>query len=248
MLANYNGVACDGLVRLNANGSLDQNFVYVKGISGYIHCINILPGGKIMAGGYFGHFDKAPAYGIVRLHNNGSLDTSFNSKKGFFTGTVYTMVPLADGRVIAGGDFTTYNGIPCNDIVRINNDGSFDNSFAAGAKPTKEYSGYGVHIMVPQGDGKILTGGRFDYYNTTLKQGILRLNSNGSLDESFGSQNGFDNMGHGAGTVNTIALTADGKIIAGGAYKRYDSELRNNIAAVDRTGKIEPVMFKVAGR
>ena len=245
MLANYNGVACDGLVRLNADGSLDQNFVYIKGISGYVYCINVLPDGKIISGGYFGHFDRALAYGIVRLNNNGSLDSSFNSKKGFYTGNVFTMLPLADGRIIAGGAFSSYDGVPCINLVRINSDGSFDKSFAAGEKPTKAYAGYGIHTLVAQGDGKILAGGRFEYYNTTLKQCMVRLNSNGSIDDSFGSQNGFDNMGHGAGTINTIAFTPDGKIITAGAYRRYDSELRNNIAALDRSGKLVPAIFKV---
>jgi uncharacterized delta-60 repeat protein len=245
MLANYNGVACGGLVRLNADGSLDQNFVYVKGISGYVYCINVLPGGKIMAAGYFGHFDRALAYGIVRLNNNGSLDSSFNSKKGFNTGNIFTMLPLADGRVIAGGVFSSYDGIPCINLVRLNNDGSFDKSFAAGEKPTKAYAGFGIRTIVAQGDGKILAGGKFEYYNTTLKQCIVRLNSNGSIDDSFGSQNGFDNMGQGTGTINTIAFTPDGKIITAGAYKRYDSELRNNIAALDKNGKLVPSIFKV---
>jgi uncharacterized delta-60 repeat protein len=238
MLGNFNGVACGGLVRLNANGSLDQNFVYVKGISGYVYCISLLGNGKIMAGGYFGHFDKTVAYGIVRLNSDGSLDNSFVTKKGFGTGSVYAILPLSNGKIILAGNFKTYDDSTCHFIARLNGDGSLDKSFPVSGLPTKEYSGYGIFSLAMQPDGKILVAGKFDYYNTTLRQCVLRLNSDGSLDNSFGAETGFDTQGHGAALVSTIALTSNGNILAGGYYKRYDSALRNNITELDKNGKL----------
>ncbi len=247
MLSNYNGIACGGLVRLNTNGSLDQNFVYLKGISGYVYCISLLANGKIMAGGYFGHFDKTPAYGIVRLNSDGSLDNSFVTKKGFGTGSISAMLPLSNGKIIVAGNFKSYNDTACHFITRLNGDGSLDKSFPVPGLPTKEYSGYGIFSLAMQPDGKIIAAGKFDYYNTALRQSILRLNNDGSLDNSFGGQTGFDNLGHGAALVSTIALTANGSILAGGNYKRYDSALRNNITELDKNGKLIKTGFNVGG-
>lgn len=245
MLVKFNSIACDGLVRLNANGTLDQNFAYVKGISGYVYAISVLANGKIMAGGYFGHFDKILSSGIVRLNSDGSLDNSFVVNKGFYTGSVYAMAPQPNGKILVAGNFKSYKEVPCHFITRLNNDGSLDNSFPVSGEPIKEYSGYGIFTLVIQPDGKIIAAGKFDYYNTTLRQSVLRLNSDGSLDNSFGSETGFDTKGHGAALVSTIALAKEGTIIAAGSYLRYDNELRNNIAALDKNGKLIAAIFKV---
>ena len=238
MLVSFNGINCGGLVRLNSNGSLDQGFVFVNGISGYVYSLCLLPGGKIMAGGYFGHYDKTLSYGIVRLNSDGTLDNSFVVNKGFYTGSVYAILPLQNGKILVAGNFKTYKDVPAHFITRLNNDGSLDISFPLSGIPTKEYSGYGIFSLAMQPDGKIIAAGRFDYYNTTLQQSILRLNADGSLDNSFGGGTGFDTNGHGAATVSSVALTPDGGFVAVGSYKRYDSQLRNNIAKLDKNGKL----------
>lgn len=238
VLANYNGIACGGLVRLNANGSLDQNFVYIKGISGYVYCISLMPNGKIIAGGYFGRYDKTPSFSLAKLNSDGTLDNSFVVNKGFGSGSVLAVVAFSNGKVMVGGNFNTYNNSLCHNLTRLNSDGGIDNSFAASGIPTKEYSDYGVYTLVALPDGKILIGGKFDYYNTTLQQSIARLNADGSIDNSFGSGTGFDNETRGGALVKTIALTANGNIIAAGSYKRYDAQPRKNITELDKNGKL----------
>lgn len=118
-----------------------------------------------------------------------------------------------------------------------------DNSFTVPGKPTKEYSGYGIFTLVIQKDGKILAGGKFDYYNTKLQQSIVRLNTDGSIDNTFGGETGFDTEGRGGALVSAITLTIEGNIVAGGSYKRYDAELRSNIAEMDKNGKLLQNLF-----
>ncbi len=246
MLAKFNGISCGGLVRLNSNGSLDQSFVFINGISGYVYSLCLLPGGKIMAGGYFGHYNKTVAYGIVRLNNDGTHDNSFAVNKGFGTGSVWALAALPNGKIIAGGDFTSYQGTPCHNLVRLNSDGSFDITFKQAGKPTKEYSGYAVFTLSLQQDGKIIAAGKFDYYGSVLKQSIVKLNADGSIDDSFGGQTGFDTNGHGGATVSSVAITSEGNIVAAGYYKRYDSQIRNNITKLDKNGKLIPDVFQAA--
>ncbi|MEY4433377.1 MAG: hypothetical protein RLZZ44_1511, partial [Bacteroidota bacterium] len=61
--------------------------------------------------------------------------------------------------------------------------------------------------------GKILIGGTFINYNGQSNKRVLRLNSNGSLDSSFNSGSGFSN-----GTVRSIVLQSNGKILLGGSF------------------------------
>src|SRR5207249_1166673 len=92
-----------------------------------------------------------------------------------------------------------------------------------------------VYVVVVQPDGKILIGGGF----TTLspnggppvtRNHIARLNPDGTLDNAFDpNANDF---------VNAIAVQADGKILAGGAFNGTNSiggQARNRIARPDPT-------------
>ena len=62
---------------------------------------------------------------LVRLNSNGSIDTSFNIGTGF-DNTVWTIDIQPDGKILVGGDFSTYNGTSRNRIVRLNSNGSID--------------------------------------------------------------------------------------------------------------------------
>ena len=66
-----------------------------------------------------------PYYNIARLSTNGSLDTTFSPITGS-DGIIHTLGWQFDGRVVAGGEFTHFNGFNNNYIVRLNGDGSID--------------------------------------------------------------------------------------------------------------------------
>ncbi|MBL0036402.1 MAG: delta-60 repeat domain-containing protein [Flavobacteriales bacterium] len=61
----------------------------------------------------------------------GSLDLSFNPGAGF-NGPVNALVVQSDDKLICVGQFTTYQGVSRRGIVRINVDGSIDNTFTTG--------------------------------------------------------------------------------------------------------------------
>jgi hypothetical protein len=92
----------------------------VTGFNNYVCTIVIQTDGKVIIGGYFSYFNGAVANGIVRLNNNGSLDTTFNSGLGF-NNHVSSIAIQADKKIIVGGDFSQYNGIWRNNIARLLN-------------------------------------------------------------------------------------------------------------------------------
>jgi uncharacterized delta-60 repeat protein len=148
----------------------------------------------------------------------GTIDPNFQPGSGFGTGFVQerveTIVQQADGKLLIGGWFTDYNGTPANRIVRINLDGSIDNSFNTGAG-FDGFSSYVKDIAV-QPNGKIVVVGNFLTFDGVTRHRIARLNADGSLDDSFDPLTGFDS------DISTLALQPDGKIIVAGIFSNYD--------------------------
>src|SRR5205807_8742251 len=89
-----------------------------------------------------------------------------------------------------------------------------------------------VYVVVVQPDGKILIGGAFTTLSpnggaVVTRNHIARLNPDGTLDTAFDP--------NANNTVLSIAVQADGKILAGGSSERSGVGKRNRIARLDAT-------------
>src|SRR5436190_759340 len=87
-----------------------------------------------------------------------------------------------------------------------------------------------VRVIVVQPDGKILIGGDFTTLApnggvTVTRNGIARLNPDGTLDPAFNP-----NANNG---VLSIALQGDGKILVGGVFTNIGGQARNRLARLD---------------
>jgi uncharacterized delta-60 repeat protein len=201
---------------LNADGSNDSTFNLNSNVDYWdIPAICIQNDGKIVIGGRIAtYFTNIRPYNILRLNNNGSIDVSFNAGGTGFqypAGDVKTIALQSDGKLLIGGIFTSYNGLTSNKIIRLNSDGSKDNSFVIGSGFNND-----VYSIILQSDGKILVGGKFTSYNGISVTGITRLNNDGTLDNTFVAGTRFDNY------VNSIAIQSDGKILTGGEFINYN--------------------------
>jgi uncharacterized delta-60 repeat protein len=160
----------------------------------------------MIIGGDFTTYSGVTSNKIIRLNSNGSVDNTFNVGTGFSGTTVNSLQIQSNGKVIAAGNFTSYQGNTTQRIVRINTDGSWDNSFSGAADST-------INSTQLQSDGKILAGGNFTLpYNR-----ICRFNTDGSVDTSFDPVGGFNLA------VGPIKLQSDGKVICGGSFTSFDS-------------------------
>jgi uncharacterized delta-60 repeat protein len=84
-----------------------------------------------------------------------------------------------------------------------------------------------------QPDGKILIGGNFTIVKGTNRNGIARLNADGSLDSSF-------NPGSGANAlVDSIVVQPDGKVLIGGDFIAFNGTPRNRIARLNANGSLD---------
>jgi hypothetical protein len=125
--------------------------------------------------------------------------------------------------------FTTYNGATANHFARLNPDGSLDGSFTTGVGANDLVSSIAL-----QGDGRIVLGGQFSTCSGVTRNGVTRLNPDGTIDYTI-------NFGTGAnGSVAAIAIqedtiddyptnVPDEKIILGGAFNQFNGQTQNHL-------------------
>lgn len=110
------------------------------------------------------------------------LDPTFSSSSTSVSQGITAMVLQPDGRIVCGGGFDAYSGVPREDLVRLYPDGTVDMGFAP--MPTTG-SGASVQALYLQADGKILVGGAFAEMNGSPASGLTRLEPNGTNDAGF---------------------------------------------------------------
>ncbi len=216
------------IARYNADGSLDNSF----GTNGKVttpigssddeaFSAAIQTDGKIVVSGY--SIGNDADFAVVRYNINGSLDTSFGSGGKVTTAASSVddyaegVALQADGKIVAAG----LGKFGSNDdflVARYNTNGSLDTSFGSGGiRHTAIGSSYDdADSVVIQPDGKIILAG-YAAFGNQYDFGIVRYNTDGSEDASFGS-GGVVSTGFGGSDdfADSIALQADGKIVVVG--------------------------------
>jgi uncharacterized delta-60 repeat protein len=217
------------------DGALDTVFETNTGtgFNGDVKSIAIQSDGKIVCGGNFSTFNGTTVNRIARLNSDGTLDTAFATNIG--TGSPMLIVSVAiqsDGKIVCGGNLTSFNGTTVNYIVRLNSDGTRDTTFTTNTGTAFNDT---VSSIAIQSDGKIICGGSFTSFNGTTVNRIVRLNSDGTRDIAFTTNTGtaFN------GSVQTVSIQSDGKIVCGGFFSSFNSTGSNSIARLNSDGTLD---------
>ncbi|MCX7633653.1 MAG: delta-60 repeat domain-containing protein, partial [Turneriella sp.] len=232
---SYNGTARNRIARLETDGSLDTSFNPGSGANAAVHSIALQSDGKIVLGGNFTNYAGTSRNYIARANADGSNDASFAPSSGA-NNSVLALKIQSDGKIIAAGTFTVYNGANHGRIVRTNTDGSLDASFAS--MPGAETQS--VLALALQSDGKVIFAGDFARYNGKNAIRIARSNTDGTADA------GFDSGGHN-NTVNAIALQSDGKILTAGLFTNFAGTLRGRVVRTLSDGSLDTSFDPLAG-
>ena len=184
--------------------------------------------GGYYIGGYFRNVAGVSRNGLARLSANGRLDTNFVPQlpiSSGFSGYVFSLAVQADGKILVGSNEGLW-GSYTNACSRLNLNGSRDTTFTNSISGL--YGGAVITTIVPQPDGKILVGGRFD------RGGIARLNSNGTLDSSFisGSAVGYV-------SVSRLLLLPNNQIMVAGSFLSYAGIPRSGLARLNSNGSLD---------
>jgi uncharacterized delta-60 repeat protein len=188
----------------------DQKIVIVNGVG---DVVRLLPSG--IADGSFG------SGGVSRVSGLGFLGVTITS-----TGRI-----LASGRTTSGRlDFA---------VVRLNSNGSLDNggasdstlgdSFGIAGKALTDFGGYTeeAYSVVTDSLDRVIASGQAQMggsANSNFNAVLVRYSENGQLDTTFGNGGKtWLDIGNRQDLFTTLALQSDGKIVATGEGRYYDT-------------------------
>lgn len=225
----YNETASNRIARILPDGEIDNTFNIGAGFNGLVYAIVAQEDEKVIVGGSFTKYNGAPAIRIVRLLQNGLLDTTFNVGIGA-DAVVEALLVQPDGKILVAGRFNSFDGRLSSRLIRLNSNGSIDSDFNIGIG----FDGL-VYAIALQSDNKIILGGTFLTYNGISQKRIIRLNSDGSLDTTFESGSGFSK-----GEVRCLLVQPDDRILVGGTFSgTYKSNIAMRLIRLEKSGDFD---------
>lgn len=257
--ANINSNGEFAIVRFNSDGSLDTSFgasgkiiTPVSNDRDYIQALAVQPDGKIVAAGVGG-----TAFVVVRYNSDGSLDAAFDGDGKVlipsFNGANAVAIQTDNKIVVAGYglDGSVYGSYYDIVIVRLNPDGSFDMSFDTdGMLTTGINKDDVVNAIAIQSDGKIVVAGytdTCDYFCLARDAIVLRYDSTGKLDPSFGTAGIVTtNLGSNADEARALAIQNSGEIVVGGIF--YNTSDRDFVVLRYSTDGLPDSAFDADGK
>lgn len=237
---SVNGNPQDYIARLNTDGSLDDNFT--ASANGPVQALVYQTDGNVILGGSFSAVDGLSRNNIARVMTNGFLDTSFNPGPGANAAIYALAETFINGtrEIYVGGSFNAISSGPGNNtgasagVARLNNNGTLDTSFNIGSGADGTVFAIAVYPTNSIYAGDMIIGGSFVHFNGTTVNGLARLMSNGALDTNFNAGTAATN-----GTVNTITIQPDGRVLVGGSFNNFNGFATGNIIRLNADGSTD---------
>jgi uncharacterized delta-60 repeat protein len=252
---SYDGVTLGYIARLNSDGTVDTGWNYSGGaplagfVGGGVSGMTVLPNGDILAVGNFTSYDGVSLSGhMAYINADGTITNtagSFVANIGTGANAVTRGVGInpntgADaGKVVfgGGGAVTTWDGNAAHDIVRVNANGVYDNTFNTNVGSTG-FNGVVYQIGFQSNGGNsggnrdkvIAAGGSTTVEGHTIR-GIARLNENGSYDTTWNPSGAGTN-----GTVYTMEVMPDDTVWIGGSFYTYNGVTTGNLIHLSADG------------
>lgn len=219
------------------NGWNDNEFVIGTGFNGSVYTSLALPDNGVVFGGDFTSYNGTNCQGIVKLRSDGTIDPNWiyagvvnGAQSTFGPAAVYDLKLQSDGKILVVGSFNQYWGSAAPRMARISSiNGSQDVPFRD-ALNLNGPSG-DIWSVDVQSDGKIIIGGDFtNFTGGFIRNGVARLNTNGSIDNTF-TFSGITNE-----TIRKVKIQSDDKILVGGNFTTINGVAKNRITRLNADG------------
>jgi uncharacterized delta-60 repeat protein len=234
---SYNSSSARGIVKISSvTGIKDDTFNSASGFTAVSPTLfapsEVIeqPNGKLVCTGFFNAYSGVPVSYICRLNSNGTLDSSAFNTGTSFNNFVFSLGEQSDGKIIVGGNFTDYDGNSVNRICRLDVDGNIDLTFNSGGTGFDNVV-FTINVLP---DDSIIVGGDFTLYNGNTYNRLIKLNSDGSIDWTFGSNVGFDNQ------VLTTFVSSVGEIYISGIFTSFaGNPVPNGLVKLTSGGSVD---------
>jgi uncharacterized delta-60 repeat protein len=225
----FNNQAVGRIVRLNADGSIDNSYASGGGFDGACLALRAQADGKLLVIGQFAAYDgNSLGARVIRLNTDGTLDTGF-TPPGFGSNAISALDLLPDGRILLGMSAPWQHR-----VVRLMPDGSVDPTFS-----TLNAINGSVQRLSACSDGRVLIFGLFTSVQGQARPGLAVLLSDGSLDTAFDPGSG-PSAPPGPSPVQSMVALPSGHALIGGALTSYDGNAVPSIARLLPNGALDP--------
>lgn len=208
--------------------------------SGYVgNIIRLLPNGMydstvVQTG--LGNYDTIPALNAYFDEQITSILQTPDSGKLVLVGSFTNFMRKDYSGVTADGtmDSVIVDSIRMENLVRLNEDGTFDPAFNYDAARGRSYEGPNGFITSAfmQADGKIMIAGAFTRYHGQMTGPVVRLNADGSIDNTFNTGSGTDDR------VSFVEPLKDGRYLIGGWFSKVDGKEAHRLAVLNANGSL----------
>lgn len=230
-----NDVRLNHVAVLQEDGRLDPGFEFEVGTDLAVNALALAPGGGVILGGRFTSIQGVAALRVARVNLAGVVDTTFDARTAA-DGEVHALVVDAKGRVVIGGRFGRVGGQVRGGVARLDDRGTLDAGFAAGAGAN------GAVLAVAEGsEGRVYVGGEFTSFHGRPAGRVVRLTESGGLDEDFAAGTGADDA------VLAILPRPDGSVWIAGKFVRVQGKLRSRVARLMENGELDGAFDPGAG-
>lgn len=232
--------------RLTSTGAIDTTFnpQLSNTVVGLYHAVAIDSSDRIVLGGQIG-FHTADAGFVARLLPNGAVDSSFQPPATpapvLAIAVSRTSTGTAD-RVLLGGTFQRADNAAVTGFAALDGNGNLDSRINLNLRRPGL-----VRAIAQLPSGKFLIGGRFSFLrNVPVPPGLVRVNSDGTLDRTFNAQRPGADTGI-DGFVGAIAALPDGRIAAGGLFTDFNRAGKKNLVLLRADGEVDTSFSPTAG-
>lgn len=207
-----------GVARMMQDGTVDPTFDFNPGLTRtfessifptyVLNDIDVQSDGKLLLAGEFDMVHKSFHEGVVRLNQDGSLDTTFKMYPTYI-GELLEVSALDNGKVLVFGEagFSGVgNGLGYSSLIRLNSDGSLDSSFQFDYTVLNSIGQINDVAFLPSGKIALLVSYTW-YYAQPSDPEIFIVNSDGSIDQNYNNSTDL------VGTQNKISYDSQGNLI-----------------------------------
>lgn len=174
---NYAGTGRNYLAAVDSTGALASDFIIGSGFNARLYALAVDSSGNIYAGGEFTSYNGTNRNRLVKINPNGALDATFNCGSCANNFVRALVIDEAHHQLYVAGDFTSFNGVAANRLVRLDTvTGAIDGTYNTAVG----FNG-SVYSLLLHAD-RLIAGGAFTAFNNFLVERLARINTSEVLE------------------------------------------------------------------
>ena len=204
---------------------------FAVGVSGGdVMALAVADNGDLYVGGGFTQAGSTAATGVAKWNGTAWSTLGTGTANGVSGGAVYTILPVGNGEVYVGGEFSQAGGAPANSVAKWS--GTAWSTLGAGVANGVRYGGQSAAVLAlaTTGNGEVYVGGTFNQAGGIAANQLARWNGTTWDIVGQGTTNGV-----GPGAVTALAFARNGRLYVGGVFTRVGGIAASQVASWDGT-------------